>query len=101
MKAHEIAARAAQLIGGERELQHGSKHTNFSNIKTMWNAYQSIRRQPYAELSDVDAAYMMALMKIARSQTGRFNPDDALDAIGYLAIAGELDATANGSSGDQ
>jgi hypothetical protein len=33
---------------------------------------------------------MMALLKIARTQTGQRNADDVLDAIGYLAIGHEV-----------
>jgi hypothetical protein len=32
---------------------------------------------------------MMVLLKIARSQNGKENPDDMVDAIGYAALAAE------------
>ena len=36
---------------------------------------------------------MMALLKIARTQSGAMNDDDAIDAIGYIACAGEIAST--------
>lgn len=90
MKAHEIAARAAELVGGDRENQNGDKRQNFTNIATLWNAYLAIRRHPADPLTALDHAHMMVLMKIARTQSGGFNPDDWLDMTGYSACAGEV-----------
>jgi len=90
MKAHEVAARAAELVGGDREQQHGSKSKNFGNIAALWNAYLSVRRQPEQPLDAVDIGHMMALMKIARTQSGGFNLDDYIDGAGYLACTGEV-----------
>ena len=39
-----------------------------------------------------DVAILMALLKIARIQTGRFKADSYIDACGYIALAGELSA---------
>lgn len=38
-------------------------------------------------------AVMMALLKIARIAKGRFKADSYIDAIGYMACAGELAET--------
>ncbi len=32
----------------------------------------------------------MALLKIARTHTGKLNDDDPIDGIGYIACAGEI-----------
>ena len=37
-----------------------------------------------------DAALMMMLLKVARTKTGTYNPDDYVDAAGYSAIAAEV-----------
>lgn len=92
MKASDICRRAADLVSGERARTHGDKCKNHQNIADMWTAYLSIRRDPAAPLSAADAATMMALVKIARMETGDHNPDDAVDGAGYLGIRGELDA---------
>jgi len=90
MKAHEIANKAASLISGDRADQHGDKLKNHENIATMWNAYLQIRKEPATSLNGFDVAVMMSLLKVARMQTGAFNIDDAIDAVGYLSIVGEL-----------
>ncbi|MDF2809483.1 MAG: Che12p58 [Microvirga sp.] len=90
MRAHEIAAKAADLVGGDRDRQHGQKADNFKRIAAMWNAYLSIRRDPAEPLSAVDVGHMMAAMKLARTQSGALNLDDYVDAAGYMACAGEV-----------
>jgi hypothetical protein len=90
VKAHEIASLAANLVGGDRDRQHGQKRDNFQRIAAVWNAYLQIRRDPAAPLGPVDVGHMMVLMKVARTQSGAVNPDDYVDAAGYSACAGEI-----------
>lgn len=90
LKAHEIAAIASDLVGGDRDRQHGQKRDNFSRIATLWQAYLDIRRDKTAPLNAVDVGHMMNLMKTARTQSGDVNPDDYIDAAGYMACAGEI-----------
>lgn len=85
-----IASRAAELVGGDRDRQHGQKSDNFMRIATMWSAYLSIRKDQTAPLSAVDVGHMMAAMKLARTQSGALNIDDYVDGAGYLACAGEI-----------
>lgn len=42
------------------------------------------------ELTAEDVANMMALLKIGRIAIGRHKDDSYIDAIGYLACAGEI-----------
>jgi Domain of unknown function (DUF6378) len=90
MNASDIAAKASSLVGGDREKTHGHKRTNFDNIARVWNAWFAVRAN--TELTGADVAKLMALLKIARMESGELNPDDAIDACGYAAIAGELSA---------
>lgn len=83
-----IAARAAELVGGERDKTHGDTKVNFRNIASMWNTYIGIRAHHPSDLTPEDVAVMMTLLKIARMQTGKFNPDDYVDGCGYLSLAG-------------
>lgn len=85
-----IAARAADLVGGNREKQHGAKSDNFTRIATMWDAYMRIRREPAAPIDALDVGHFMVLMKLARTQSGSLNVDDYIDAAGYAACAGEV-----------
>lgn len=89
-RAVDIAGKAASLVGGDRDRQHGAKHDNFRRIAGVWNAWLSIRKDPSAPLDAHDVGCMMALMKLARTQSGALNVDDYVDACGYAACAGEV-----------
>lgn len=88
--ASDIAARAADLVSGDRERQHGTKLQNFENIAALWNAYLRVRRDPSAPLDGADVGHLMVLLKVARTQLGGFNVDDWQDMVGYAACAGEV-----------
>ena len=90
MKAADILTTAAGMVSGERAKQHGDKAINFANIAALWNEFLSRRRTASAPLTSADVALMMVLFKVARTQTGQFNIDNALDIAGYSAIFGEL-----------
>jgi len=90
MKASEIATEAARLVNGDRNATHGDMMKNHQNIADLWNAYIGNRPNWEGELTAVDVALMMALLKVARTQTGTFNADDYTDLCGYAAIAGEI-----------
>lgn len=90
LRATDIAGRASDLVGGDRDRQHGQKHDNFSRIATMWNAWLSVRKDPAAPLTAHDVGVMMVAMKLARTQSGALNLDDYIDACGYAACAGEV-----------
>jgi hypothetical protein len=91
--AVEILNTAAKLVGGDRDRTHGNKRENFRAIAELLNAYMRIRRDATAELDEIDVGHIMALLKIARTQTGSPNADDWIDGAGYLACAGELSTT--------
>lgn len=86
----QIVQSAAELVKNDRAITHGDAAKTHGKIATLWNAYRSIRRDPASDLTNVDVAVMMALLKIARTQSGEYNPDDYVDGVGYLSIAGEL-----------
>ena len=89
MRAAEVCSKAAELVGGDREAQHGDKLENFQNIAVLWNAWGEVRTGAAYGFTPVDVGVMMTLMKIARTQTGAFNVDDFIDACGYLGCAAE------------
>lgn len=90
MRATEICTKAAELVGGDRDRQHGAKLDNFERIAIMWNAWMSVRRDLAAPLDAHDVAQMMSLLKKARTQSGEFNIDDYVDDVGYTSCAGEV-----------
>ena len=92
MKAADICRAAADLVSGERARQHGDLHENHAKLAAMWNAYLAIRREPGALLTGADVALMQALVKIARTQLGAENEDNAIDIAGYAGVYGEIAA---------
>ena len=90
MKAGDLLRSVADLVDAPRAAQHGDMRICHKNIATFWNIFLAMRRDPLAPLEPADVATMMALLKIARTQTGADNPDDLFDAAGYIAIAAEL-----------
>lgn len=89
-KAADFLTRAAELVGADRETSHGPKKRNHDNIAALWQAYLEIRFDRDAPLTGLDVAHMMALLKVARTQLGNFNPDDYVDMAGYAGCAGEI-----------
>lgn len=92
MRSADVLAQASKLVGGDRQKTHGDKLQNHQNIARLWSAYLRNRQNPDAEISPLDVALMMALLKISRTQLGDQNPDDFIDLVGYGAIAGEIAA---------
>lgn len=94
MTAKEICEKAAALTANERENVHGNKLTNHENIAALWEAYlyrkSECRSSPGWEITALDAANMMELLKIARRLHGAHNIDDYIDGAGYAACAGEI-----------
>lgn len=84
MKNSDILNIASQLVNNDRNDQHGDMTTNHINIAKLWSAYKGV------EFTAHEVAVMMALLKIARTKIGAVNPDDYVDACGYLGIAGEI-----------
>ena len=58
--------------------------TLFSTIATYWSEHLSY------QITAVDVAAMMALLKVARLKSNVGNEDNWVDACGYLACGGEL-----------
>ena len=84
MKNSDILNIASQLVNNDRNDQHGDMTTNHINIAKLWSSYKGV------EFTAHEVAVMMALLKIARTKIGKVNPDDYVDACGYLGIAGEI-----------
>lgn len=90
----EEVLEAAISIGenDDRKTKYGTPERSFGKIRDLWNAY--IHNYSGAteniELTEMDVAVMMALMKIARISTGVQQDDSFVDAVNYLALAAEM-----------
>lgn len=63
---------------------HGNPENTFALIANYWSVYLGTKILPS------DVAIMMVLFKIARESQGKFNPDNFVDAAGYIGLAYEL-----------
>jgi hypothetical protein len=101
MTATDFLKTAHDLVGGDREQTHGDKVANFGTIALFWDAYLRAKlmngtkgandgSRVMPEITGLDAANMMELMKIARRLSGAHNPDDYIDGGGYAGCAGEI-----------
>ena len=84
MTRAEILAKASEIVNGQR--QYGQPENNFGHIARLWEAYIGV------EVSSVDVAMMMALLKIARIASGHATEDSFVDLAGYAACGGEIHA---------
>lgn len=86
----EIVNRAETLDAAKacvcqnREQEYGSPENNFAMIADLWSVYLGF------EITPVDVAMMMNLLKTARIKTGTFKEDSFVDACGYIACAAEI-----------
>ena len=86
MKRAEILDTAKQYVTKDRDATHGDMEDNFETIATLWEIYFNGEW----DFTSTDVAVMMALLKIARLKSNKSNPDNWVDACGYMACGGEL-----------
>lgn len=84
---------AKAIITTDRNQQYGEPEDNFAVIAELWSTY--LAHLPADDCGPIlrpsDVALMMTLFKIGRAATALEPKDDTIiDAIGYMACAGEL-----------
>ena len=79
-----ILQEAIRCVCGEREQQYGSPENNFRTISLLWSTYLEM------DVTPVDVAALMILLKIARVASGHGKKDNWVDIAGYAACGGEL-----------
>ena len=84
--------KADECVNGKREQDYGSPESNFLKIADLWSAYYGVPFSP------TDVAMMMALLKIARIQTGTATEDSFVDLAGYAACGCEIATEKNKES---
>ena len=86
MTRDEILQTACELINGDRAKEYGDAYLNHARIAALWTTY--VRSKP-DDLTPIDVAMMLVLMKVARSiETPK--DDSFVDIAGYAALAGEM-----------
>ena len=90
----EVILDTAKLcVCGGREEDYGSPEDNFAVIAAFWETYLNKTACPedcYVQVSSVDVAVMLALLKIARIAGEGMKVDNWIDLAGYAACGGEL-----------
>jgi len=86
LKRAEILRIAEGYVTRYRATEHGDMEDNFTTIAVYWSEHLC------TEVTPVDVAAMMALLKVARIKSSPGNLDNWVDACGYLACGGELAA---------
>jgi hypothetical protein len=87
-KRIQILKRAAEVTGGERQDSYGPVKDNLTNIADLWQVYLTQRNNSLVKVEAEDVAWMMTMLKAARSMAG-YHEDNYVDAAAYAAIAGE------------
>ena len=98
MNRSQILDAAKEIITGDRHQQYGEAENNFARIAALWEVYLRDKVIPFGNGITLDAAdvgIMMTLFKIGRIMGGNYKADSFVDACGYLACAGEIEAMEN------
>lgn len=90
MTREEILRKATECVCGKREQDYGNPEDNFKTIASLWSDYLN------TNVTSIDVAMMMALLKIARIKRGTMTEDSFVDLCGYSACGGEI-ATKKGT----
>lgn len=77
---------AKEIIDGRSDT-HGDAENTHGRIARYWTLYLEEEGKLIEPLSDGDAAELMSLLKLARSQDGAFNEDDYRDRLAYVDFA--------------
>jgi|TARA_R110000787_G_scaffold1689_1_gene7203 hypothetical protein len=77
---------AKEYVTKDRAADHGDMQDNFQRIADYWNTHLGL----ISYIKDTDVAVMMSLLKVARIHSNTKNPDNWIDACGYMSCGGEL-----------
>lgn len=81
-----ILEEAQGLIHGVRNKSYGHPRDNFRNIALLWNAYLDGK----TEISELDHAVLMILVKVARLKNDGYHRDSVVDIAGYAGTIERL-----------
>lgn len=94
MTRSQILETAHRYVCGDRDNQYGGPEDSFKTIAEFWTTYVQARcaaPNSKVDISAVDVAAMMALLKIARITSAEPKADNWIDLAGYAACGGELE----------
>ena len=82
----QVLDTAKEYVTKDRAADHGDMQDNFQRIADYWNTHLGL----ISYIKDTDVAVMMSLLKVARIHSNTKNPDNWIDACGYMSCGGEL-----------
>lgn len=86
MDVNDFLAEASCLLTDNRQETYGSFYDNHERIAVMWSEFLDLDEKLTAQ----QVAICMALVKISRLASNSTHTDNYIDAIAYIAGAGEL-----------
>lgn len=86
MNIDDFLAEASCLIGGERQEQYGSIHNSWERIGKLWGALLDLDEPIPPHMVGV----MLGAMKLSRISNNPKHTDSYVDALAYIAGAGEI-----------
>lgn len=92
MNRADILNTARDCVTRDRAATHGDAEDNFAWIAGHWNWWLQDKLMPGASITPYDVAQMMVGFKQARAKGNPAFRDNAIDAVGYSALAGEIGA---------
>lgn len=84
MTRDEILDKAAELINGERAKDYGPARKNHEDIAAGWSIIFG------TQVNATQVARAMAWLKICRLSKTETHLDSYIDAVAYMALAGEM-----------
>ena len=96
MTREEILDGAKACVLKDRDDQYGAPEDSFGCIAELWTAYLKAQVPALCgelspvDVSPVDVAAMLALLKIARIARSPCKADNWIDLAGYAACGGEV-----------
>ena len=92
MNRTECLETAKTIVNGARQENYGSPESNFRNIAELWTTYFNVSKntEDWYDITPMDVANMMILMKMARLINKSDHEDSWIDICGYAANGCEL-----------
>ena len=94
-----VLEQAGQAVLSDRHEEYGPPEYNFADTALLWSAYLKSAYGVKLELTALDVANIMILLKMARLNTSPEKLDHYVDMAGYAACgaaaAGASDASTN------
>ena len=86
MELDDLLAEASCLINGERQEQYGDIYDSWERIGKLWSALLDLDEPIEPSMVGI----MLATMKLSRIAGSPRHTDSYVDALAYIAGAGEL-----------